>query len=162
MKLNLGSSSNKYEGWTNIDYLEDVGADIVADVTALPMADNSVDEIWASHVLEHTKIEDRALEEWFRVLKPGGRITVAVPDMLMAYTMYRAGIWTFEWFTATIFGLSTVDKSLTKGHVHHQVFTGDMLMEQMKVYFPDAKMGPGAGLREPQYGEVMMEGHKII
>lgn len=43
--------------------------------------DDSIEEIRASHILEHFSFADaqRALKEWVRVLKPGGRIRLAVP-----------------------------------------------------------------------------------
>lgn len=48
-----------------------------------PIADNSVDGAVASHVLEHFSHTQTAsvLAEWVRVLKPGGILKVAVPDM---------------------------------------------------------------------------------
>lgn len=52
--------------------------------------DNSVDEIYASHCLEHLghwEARDM-IREWNRVLKPGGRLRVAVPDMRKIFEGY--------------------------------------------------------------------------
>jgi hypothetical protein len=61
----------------------------------LTHADGSVDEIHASHVLEHFSHRDTfaVLKDWVRVLKPGGRIRIAVPDMAkIAYSIHADGI----------------------------------------------------------------------
>jgi hypothetical protein len=57
---------------------------------------DSVEEIRASHVLEHLPRRDSlaALAEWVRVLKPGGWLKVAVPDfdtIVATYLKWRAG-----------------------------------------------------------------------
>lgn len=76
VKLNLGAGTVEIEGFTPIDRL------LGTEVYPLEYADDSVDEIRASHVLEHFGFEDahQALTEWARVLKPGGKIRIAVPD----------------------------------------------------------------------------------
>ena len=51
----------------------------VMDGTALEFADNRFDLVIASDVLEHIEDEGRALREWARVLRPGGRLLVFVP-----------------------------------------------------------------------------------
>lgn len=53
------------------------------DARTLPYADNTVDEVYCSHVLEHFSFyeTDAILAEFVRVLKPGGQLRVAVPDM---------------------------------------------------------------------------------
>lgn len=81
MKLNIGSGPVQIPGFENIDR--------VLGTEAYPLtqfSDNSVDEIRASHVLEHFSYADvqKVLNEWVRVLKPGGRIRIAVPDMYKA------------------------------------------------------------------------------
>jgi SAM-dependent methyltransferase len=52
-------------------------------VQGLPLADNSVDGLYASHVLEHLSLEDMriALAESRRVLRPGGVFRLVVPDL---------------------------------------------------------------------------------
>lgn len=57
----------------------DPGADLQADLTALPLAGGSVDLILTSHVLEHIPDDRAAMAELGRVLAPGGRMIVMVP-----------------------------------------------------------------------------------
>jgi len=77
MKLNLGGGNQKIPGFVNIDRLNG------QEAYPLPAyADGSVDEIRASHILEHFGHREvpEVLKEWVRVLKPGGVLKIAVPD----------------------------------------------------------------------------------
>jgi predicted SAM-dependent methyltransferase len=62
-------------------------------VTGIPFDDGSVDFVYSSHFLEHlTKADgDRLLAESYRVLRPGGTVRVAVPDLEIAVSMYGDG-----------------------------------------------------------------------
>ncbi|MBI2416216.1 MAG: class I SAM-dependent methyltransferase [Candidatus Kerfeldbacteria bacterium] len=53
--------------------------DIVGDAHALPLADNTVDMIECSAVLEHLHTPERAVSEMYRVCKPGAKLFVATP-----------------------------------------------------------------------------------
>lgn len=77
IRLNIGAGDVRIEGFTPID------RKLGSEAFPLPYADNSVDEIRASHILEHFSFGDveKALDEWVRVLKPGGKLRVAVPDI---------------------------------------------------------------------------------
>ncbi len=77
LKLNIGAGSTVIPGFTPID------RKLGSEAYPLSYPDNSVDEIRASHILEHFSFADaqQALKEWTRVLKPGGRIRIAVPDL---------------------------------------------------------------------------------
>ena len=77
IKLNIGAGSTVIEGFTPID------RKLGSEAFPLPYADGSVSEIRASHILEHFTFGDaqKAMEEWSRVLKPGGRIRISVPDV---------------------------------------------------------------------------------
>lgn len=64
-----------------------VGADSLAvtangDALRLPFADDTFDRIIASEVLEHVADDQVALDEVFRVLKPGGTLAATVPSWL--------------------------------------------------------------------------------
>jgi 2-polyprenyl-3-methyl-5-hydroxy-6-metoxy-1,4-benzoquinol methylase len=56
-------------------------APVRADLTALPLASASVDVAFCMEVLEHVPDDERALREIARVLKPGGRLVVSVPNV---------------------------------------------------------------------------------
>lgn len=45
----------------------------------LPFADNSQDYVYSSHTLEHIPDYKQAINEWYRVVKPGGYIVTVVP-----------------------------------------------------------------------------------
>jgi len=82
MKLNLGSGPCKgVDGWTNLDQLD--GADLCLDLSrGLPVNDDSVDLIYTSHFLEHLSYAEicATLRDCHRALKPGGTISLCVPD----------------------------------------------------------------------------------
>lgn len=58
----------------------EAATDMIADVRRIPLADNSQDIVIARHILEHMIDPFEALEEWRRVLRPGGNLLVAVPN----------------------------------------------------------------------------------
>jgi SAM-dependent methyltransferase len=87
VRLNIGGGGTEIPGFLNID--KKTGWD------ACPLrrshergesyfADNSVDEIYCSHLIEHFGVAEaeRALREWVRVLKPGGIIRLATVDLM--------------------------------------------------------------------------------
>jgi predicted SAM-dependent methyltransferase len=78
MRLNLGCADWKLPGFHNIDLPHvDLGR------FPWPWEDETVDEILASHILEHFTLDggERFLSECYRVLKPRGVLHIAVPDM---------------------------------------------------------------------------------
>lgn len=64
------------------------GADVNADVSKpLPFEKNSVDTIIARHILEHMLDPIEVLQNWKQVLKPNGKIVIAVPNQILASTI---------------------------------------------------------------------------
>lgn len=57
-------------------------ADVKADICNLPFKDNSYDVILCNHVLEHIPDDTKAMQELFRVLKPGGMGIFQIPQDL--------------------------------------------------------------------------------
>ena len=53
----------------------------VPDASELPLiASDSVDAVFSSHLLEHIEDHEKALREWWRVIKPGGYLILYLPD----------------------------------------------------------------------------------
>jgi predicted SAM-dependent methyltransferase len=83
LRLHIGCGTNPLPGWINIDRIARApGVATTIDPTALPYADGSVDEVLAEHVFEHFSFADEAVvwREMARVLRPGGRLVIEVPD----------------------------------------------------------------------------------
>lgn len=79
MRLNLGANDRRVEGFISVDVCEP--ADQIADLTQRwPWNDSTVDEVLAFDVVEHLPSKRHTLNELFRVLKPGGRATIEVPN----------------------------------------------------------------------------------
>ena len=82
-KLNLGCGFNKKpkeDGWINIDSDPSVNPDIIRDLErGLPFDSNSVDEVYAHHILEHMEDFIFVLSEIYRVCRDGAEIEVEVP-----------------------------------------------------------------------------------
>ena len=81
---NFGSERPVKE-WEVFDLIAGPHVDHVGNPQSLKrFEDNTFEEIYASHVLEHISYRKPlmdCLKEWRRVLKPGGVLHVAVPDM---------------------------------------------------------------------------------
>ncbi len=61
----------------------DLRLDIVASITALPLAGQAVDAVWSSHSLEHLYAHEVAvtLGEFHRVFKADGFALITLPDL---------------------------------------------------------------------------------
>jgi predicted SAM-dependent methyltransferase len=108
VRLNLGSGFHPKPGWINVDLID--GADLQLDLRErLPFADGSASQIYSEHFFEHLSLANTddpsswqldtpgapsdaitLLRECRRVLAPGGRLDIVVPDaeaILDAYAL---------------------------------------------------------------------------
>jgi SAM-dependent methyltransferase len=72
--LNIGAGNKKIIGATDLDLPE-----WDADTMPIPYEEESVEAIYAIHILEHVREPIRLLRECQRVLMPGGRLNIGVP-----------------------------------------------------------------------------------
>ncbi len=84
MKLNVGCGGRRLPGYTGVDAVQRPGADIVAPAHAIPLPDGCADDVMAIHLVEHVHPWEvpALLAEWFRLLKPGGRLALELPDLI--------------------------------------------------------------------------------
>ncbi|MBL1140649.1 MAG: class I SAM-dependent methyltransferase [Proteobacteria bacterium] len=65
----------------------------VGDATNLAYADNQFDKVLCSEVIEHIPNADKALNEMWRILKPGGHLILSTPNPNSWYGFDRYIIW---------------------------------------------------------------------
>lgn len=91
LRLHIGGRT-RTPGWTSFDIAPGPDVDVVGDCRDLSrFEDDSVDEIYASHILEHLSYRNEivpTLKEWRRVLLPGGELKISVPDFEVLCRLY--------------------------------------------------------------------------
>lgn len=94
VKLNVGCGTDYKKGWINIDNNSDNNIkrlDLNWDLLKpLPIPSNSADYVFSEHFFEHFNIEDAQMimRDLMRVLKPGGVMRIAMPDLKWVVNNY--------------------------------------------------------------------------
>ena len=104
IKLHLGCGQNIKPGWINVD-LWSWKADLRLDLRErLPFVDSSATIIYAEHLFEHLEYPSETthfLKECLRVVVPGGRLSLGVPDAELPLKSYASDDpWYFEFVRA--------------------------------------------------------------
>lgn len=98
----------RFRKMSNLDYvttdLNSPLADVKADICNLPFKDNEFDIILCNHVLEHIPDDTKAMEELYRILKPGGFGVFQIPQDLNRETTFEDDSITDKKERAKIFG----------------------------------------------------------
>ena len=87
VKVELGcGESRKIKDAITVDLVDNDSVDIVTNINnGLPFEDNSIDEIYSYHFLEHVDNLEFVLKEIYRVLKPNGKKIGSVPHFANPY-----------------------------------------------------------------------------
>ena len=90
-KLHIGCGPFVMEGWLNVDincYRPDIR--YLDAGKPYPYPDHSFNYIYSEHLFEHLSIEEQTmmLQECYRILKPGGRMRLAMPNLHFLMELY--------------------------------------------------------------------------
>lgn len=144
-RLNWGCGAHVAAGWINSDVKDEPGVDLVADVReGLPLESGSIDYAVSIHALPEFSYPELVpvLEELRRVLKPGGTLRLALPDLRRGIDAYLAG--DEDYFKvppedASTLGGRFVVQMLWYGY-SRSLFTADFALELLeKAGFVDAR-----------------------
>ncbi len=80
-KLNLGCGTDIKEGYLNVDYIDGIGVDQVADLNVFPWPwpDNTFEEINMMDIFEHLENPIGSLQEIYRISQNGALIKIKSP-----------------------------------------------------------------------------------
>lgn len=108
-------------------------------VKGLPCKDNSVDLLYASHVLEHLPLKEfrTALKECRRILKVGGVFRAVVPSLRYCIDQYLASnssTKSIDFCLATGMGTESFANPLSRmrGDSHHIMYDLETMMSELK------------------------------
>ena len=91
-KLHIGCGPHIIDGWLNADFIR--GEIFIDAKNKLPFKSNTFDIIFNDHFLEHLEYRDelpKFLKDCIRILKPGGIISIGVPDTEIVLISYVKG-----------------------------------------------------------------------
>ena len=93
-RLNWGCGGHTLPGWINSDQKDDPSIDLSCDIReGLPLETGSIDYAASVHALPEVPLDGivPVLAELRRVLKPGGVLRLALPDLLKGVAAYQRG-----------------------------------------------------------------------
>lgn len=130
MNLHLGCGKRNFgAGWTHID-----GGTFphinYHDLVDLPFADNTIELVYASHVLEYWDWQEAAslvLPEWRRVLVPNGILRLAVPDFTVMAKLYTDGVYPLDNFIGPLYGRMPLNDKL----IYHKSVYDSLKLQQL-------------------------------
>ena len=79
--LDIGCSKNKIPHTLGVDIDPASDADVIHDLNTYPypFEENSVNQIYAKHIIEHLENPRKFIRELHRILKPQGRAFIETP-----------------------------------------------------------------------------------
>lgn len=141
-KLQIGTGTNLLASWLNTD-LEPTSKQIIfLDATKpFPFPDMAFDFVFSEHMIEHITYKDGLvmLQEIFRVLRSGGKVRIATPDIVQIIGLYAPQKTALQerylkWSATDILGLYKLEKDKTRGM--RKIL--DIPNKHVTTLFPDA------------------------
>jgi len=135
-KVNVGAGVDIRADYINIDHRELEGIDVVADVLDMPFQRETLQEIFASHVVEHFIQRDfeKILKYWFSLVREGGVLHFILPNIEDMAKKYAEGDLTWEEFRSVALGGQDYASDY---HFNH--FSLRSMQELVHEVLPDAK-----------------------
>ncbi|MCB0662062.1 MAG: class I SAM-dependent methyltransferase [Saprospiraceae bacterium] len=117
----------------------------VMDGAAITLEKGSFDLLIASDCLEHIENDEKALSNWFSLLKPGGRIVVFVPAFMSLWSAHDVVNYHFRRYTKPELASKAKKagfKIVRKGYWNFFLFLPILMVRSLKNLFGEKEIDP--------------------
>lgn len=145
IRLDVGCGTNIHAGYTHMDIKSNNHIEIIGDCRKLPFPDNSIEEILASHIIEHFSYTEivGVLKEWYRALQLKGQLIIKCPDLDFLCRAYVSGHHTPEQILVYLYGAFTFNACTPDGRLnnigtynepdaHKAMYNEEMIMKRLE------------------------------
>ena len=111
LDVGCGEGNRLIKKWGNgigVDVHPWEGIDVICDARGLPFADSEFDTATLVAVLGHIPGRSQALEECFRVLRPGGKVLITFTNSVIGFIRHKLAWWDKDLH----------ERGMKKGEVH--------------------------------------------
>jgi predicted SAM-dependent methyltransferase len=130
LKVHIGTGEINLQGWINIDARNFSHVHIVSDDMKLAeFSDNSIDEIYLCHILEHISFEEanKFVSTVGNKLKKGGVLRIAVPSFDSIVKIYKSNNNNFDTVKFALMGGQDYEYNF-----HKSMYNFDFLSKILK------------------------------
>jgi len=125
-----------YAGTTGKDYSH---IDYICDIVKIPVEDQRFDLVWCSQTLEHCRDPLAVLQEFHRILKPGGEVWLTAPfyyeEHEKPWDFYRFTRFAWQHFADTV-GFEVVEIEPLEGYYGALAYSLEMAAKQLPKEMP--------------------------
>ena len=133
-KVQLGAGNTNSEDYINTDFYQMENTDLQLNLSEkFPFDDNTIEEFYSHHVLEHIYITniDLLFKEIYRCLNTNGRFISVLPDFEKAALQFIKGENLYN-STGSIWGCATLGWKPKEAHQHVYGWTKNSLTNKLK------------------------------
>lgn len=136
MKLNLGCCDRHLPGYRNVDIMPP--ADEIVDLNnPWPWPDSSVEHVVAHDVFEHLYDRIPTMNELWRVLKPGARAEIVVPNAARGAGHFQDPTHVSPWCLNTWQYFDVAAYAFQRFRTHYGIAGGFRVVSLAEKEFPD-------------------------
>lgn len=156
--LNLGCGDRFHPDWINLDFYSNTPAVKAHNlIEGIPYANQSFDVVYHSHLLEHfpASLAYGFLTECKRVLKPGGVLRVAVPDLEQICRLYLESLqravnneegwqYNYEWMLLEMYDQTVRNQSggqMLKYLLQEPILNENFIEKRLGSFYKNLKVG---------------------
>jgi SAM-dependent methyltransferase len=166
--LNVGAALRRFTGFVSLDCDPRTHPDYLHDMetTPLPFPDEHFDCIFGSHVFEHVRNLVPLVEDFHRILKPGGYLISITPylgsDDAWASPHHVRGFDENTWyyFDQRLYGDQSIDSA---GYGAWQNYRADFRIEEVAlVPYPEFLKDSELDFKRKHWRNVIQEVHAVL